>query len=342
MFFQGIFDPQALPPITEDSMKKTASFLQPNGTAIQQELLRALRYRRPLSLLSVSADFSGTTAISGTSKMETLLRKHLRSTDTVEEDTESHSFILLPETMPDGALVMARRIVKDIVRPSGPIKNLYIGISGIDDGIYRADDLMSTAILSGEAARICGGPIFSIRNFLDKSLSLPTMVAIVQNLPGDAIDHISSFLERTRHEPEGIRKAAAETARKMGKKLRIDDDEQELVTFWILLHDLPRNTVPGGSDEVLPHLSRRKKVTHTKLLGMISPPDFPLGTRENALLTAVRMLLEEVVIYSNPTQELFGDLLRKVATECDRQGLNRQVLALFKKTTPSEWLPFSS
>ena len=149
-------------------MKKTAS-LHPNGTAIQQELLRALRYRRPLSLLSVSADFSGATSLAtGTSRMETILRRHLRSTDTVEEDTENHSFILLPETMPDGALVMARRIVKDLVRPSGAIKNLYIGISGIDDGIYRADDLMNTAILSGEAARTCGNPIFSVRNFLDK------------------------------------------------------------------------------------------------------------------------------------------------------------------------------
>ena len=237
---------------------------------------------------------------------------------------------------------MARRIVKDLVRPSGAIKNLFIGISGIDDGIYRADDLMNTAILSGEAARICGNSIFSVRNFLDKSLSLPVMVAIIQNLPGDAVAHISSFLERTRHEPEGIRRAAADTAEKMAKKLRIEEDEQELLRFWILLHDLPRNTTAGNSDEVLPHLSRRKKVTHGKLLGMISPPDFPLGTRENALLTAVRMLLEEVVIYSNPTQELFGDLLRKVALECEHQGLNRQVMALFKKTVPADWLPFSS
>ena len=323
-------------------MKKTAS-LHPNGTAIQQELLRALRYRRPLSLLSVSADFSGSTSLAtGTSRMETLLRGHLRSTDTVEEDTENHSFILLPETMPDGALVMARRIVKDLVRHSGAIKNLYIGISGIDDGIYRADDLMNTAILSGEAARTLGNPIFSVRNFLDKSLSLPVMVAIIQNLPGDAVVHISSFLERTRHEPEGIRRAAADTAEKMAKKLRIDEDEQELLRFWILLHDLPRNTTAGNSEEALPHLSRRKKVTHGKLLGMISPPDFPLGTRENALLTAVRMLLEEVVIYSNPTQELFGDLLRKVSQECEHQGLNRQVMALFKKTVPADWLPFSS
>ncbi|EQD34718.1 hypothetical protein B1A_18573, partial [mine drainage metagenome] len=52
--------------------------------------------------------------MSGMSRAETLLRGHLRNTDTVEADTETHSFILLPETMIDGALVMARRLVKDL------------------------------------------------------------------------------------------------------------------------------------------------------------------------------------------------------------------------------------
>ncbi len=315
----------------------------PRGASIQQELLRALRYRRPLSILSVSAEFSGAPSLmSGLSRAETLLRGHLRNTDTVEADTENHSFILLPETMLDGALVMAQRLVKDLLRPEGMVKSLSIGISGIDDGIYRADDLVNTAILSDEAAQILGHPIFSIRNFLDKSLSLSTVIAIILNLPGDSLSQISSFLERTRHEPEGIRKSAAAMAVKIAKKLKIEEDDQELITFWILLHDLPRNTSAQDSTEDLPRLSRRKKVSHGKLLEMLSPPEPPLGTREKALLAAVRMLLDEVVIYNNPTQELFGDLLRKVSAECEHQGLNRQVVALLRKTSPSDWLPFSS
>lgn len=315
-----------------------------NQGSIQQELLRALRYHRPLSLLAITAEYSNTPSLlaAGT-RFHDILRKHLRNTDVVAEDTETRSYLLLPETPIEGALILADRLAHDLVPPDGVLKSLQIGISAIDEGVYRADDLISTAIISNMAARSSGRTIFSISTFRDRSLSLPAMVAVVLTLPADDLLELSAFLERTRHEPEGIRKSASELAAKLARKLKLDEDVQEIVRFWVLMHDLPRNTRPEAlPDEPLPHLSRRKKAFHTNLMHYTPLAENPAKSeaRARALLEVFTEVLSEIESYHNPTEEIFGDILKKVLAHCEERGMDKQVIALVRKTASMEW--FSS
>ncbi|EQD24998.1 MAG: hypothetical protein D084_Lepto4C00288G0002 [Leptospirillum sp. Group IV 'UBA BS'] len=317
-----------------------------NQGSIQQELLRALRYHRPLSLLAITAEYSTTPSLlSAGTRFHDILRKHLRNTDIVAEDTETRVYLLLPETPIEGSLILANRLVRDLVSPEGLLKSLHIGLSAIDEGVYRADDLISTAIISNMAAQSAGRPIFSIATFRDKSLSLSAMVAVALNLPVDDLEELSAFLERTRHEPEGIRKSASELAVRLSKKLKLDDDTQEIVRFWILMHDLPRNTTPAPApDEILPHLSRRKKAFHTSLMNYSPLAENPAKreAKARALLDVFTAVLQEIETYHNPTQEIFEDILRKVVARCEDRGMDKQVLALVRKTSSAEWFSYPS
>ena len=315
-----------------------------NQGSIQQELLRALRYHRPLSLLAITAEYSNTSSLLAAGTwFHDILRKHLRNTDVVAEDSETRSYLLLPETPIEGALILANRLARDLVPPDGILKSLQIGISAIDEGVYRADDLINTAIISNMAARSSGLTIFSISTFRDRSLSLPTMVAVVLTFPADDILELSTFLERTRHEPEGIRKSASELAVKLARKLKFDEDIQEILRFWILMHDLPRNTTPATSpDEPLPHLSRRKKAFHASLMhySPLAENTAKNEVRVRALLDVFTAVLSEIESYHNPTEEIFEDILRKVLAHCEDRGTDKQVIALVRKTASAEW--FSS
>ncbi len=317
-----------------------------NQGSIQQELLRALRYHRPLSLLAITAEHSNTPSLLAAGiKLNDIIRKHLRNTDVVAEDSETRFYLLLPETPMEGGVVLANRLVRDLIQPGGLLKSIYIGISSIDEGVYRADDLISTAIISNMAARAAERTIFSVSAFRDKSLSLPSMVAVMLTLSADDLEELSAFLERTRHEPEGIRKSASELAIKLGRKLKLDDDTQEVVRFWVLMHDLSRNTAPAPDpSETLPHLSRRKKAFHGTLMHYSPLGDSPAKTepKAKALLEVFQAVLKEIEAYHNPTEEIFNDILRKVLASCEERGIDKQVLALARKTSSSEWFSYPS
>ncbi len=317
-----------------------------NQGSIQQELLRALRYHRPLSLLAITAEYSTTPSLlaAGT-KLNDIVRKHLRNTDVIAEESETRFYLLLPETPMEGGMVLANRLVRDLIQPGGLLKSLHIGISSIDEGVYRADDLISTAIISNMAARATERPIFSISAFRDKSLSLPTMVAVLLSLSAEDLEELSGFLERTRHEPEGIRKSASELSIKLGRKLKLDDDTQEIVRFWVLMHDLSRNTAPAPDPaETLPHLSRRKKAFHTSLMhySPLAETSVKIDPKSKALIDIFQAVLQEIEAYHNPTEEIFDDILRKVLASCEDRGIDKQVLALVRKTTSSEWFSYPS
>ncbi len=323
-------------------MKKTLP--AHNHGSIQQELLRALRYHRPLSLLAVTAEYSTTPSLmaAGT-RFPDLIKKHLRNTDIVAEDFDTRFFLLLPETSIEGCYVLANRLVKDILTPDGILKTLHIGISAIDEGVYRADDLINMAILSNMAARTAGMTIFSISNFHDKSLSLPSMVAVILNMSSEEIEDLSAFFERTRHEPEGIRRSSSELVIKLSKKLKIEEDVQEILRFWILMHDLSRNTTSAREPEQnLPHLSRRKKAFHTSLMHYAYPDTHQgkIDSKGQALLEIFQGVLKDIGAYHNPTEEIFSEILRKVLTTSENAGTDKQVIALVRKTTPSEWFSY--
>ena len=315
-----------------------------NHGPIQQELLRALRYHRPLSLLTITAEYSSTPSLlaAGT-RFHDLIKRHLRNTDIVAEESETRSYLLLPETPIEGSLILAQRLVRDLLTPESILKTLHIGISAIDEGVYRADDLINTALISNLAAQAMDRTIFCITNFRDKSLTLPALVAMSLNLSADELEELSSFLERTRHEPEGIRLSSSELAVKLSKKLKLEEETQEVIRYWILMHDLPRNATPDpGDNPTIPHLSRRKRAFHTSLMhyAPASSSSEKCDLKARALIEIVQEVLQDIESYHNPTEEIFSEILKKVLATCEDKGLDKQVIALVRKTSPSEWFSY--
>jgi hypothetical protein len=325
-------------------MKKTGS--SQHQSPIQQEILRSLRYHRPLSLMVVGSDPSSPpTLLSSGSKFSEILRRHLRNTDIVTEESDMQALLLLPETPLKGALVVGNRLAEDLLKggPGSSFDGLAIGISSIEDGVYRAEDLVQTAILSNRAAKATGQPLFTISNFRDKSLSLPTLVAIGLLLPGDDAAHLSSFFERTRREPEGLRQSASKLTVKLAERLKISEEAQEALAFWILFHDIPQYTSDSTEPEQkLPHLSRRKKALHGLILHYLSKEERTksVDPKSRALLTVVRAVLQEIVSYHNPTEEMFDDLLGKIVSRFESEGMDKKILNIVRKTQPTEWFPY--
>ncbi len=323
-------------------MKKTVS--SQNQNPIQQEILRALRYHRPLSVMVVTTDPSSTPPLMSTNtKFSDALRRHLRNTDLLTEELEGSALLLLPETPLKGALIVGKRIVDDMLQPSSPFEGLCIGISSIEDGVYRADDLVNTAKLSNRAAKASGQPLFTIATFRDKSLSLSALTAIALILSGEDSAHLSAFFERARHEPEGLRESAARLIVKLADKLKLPEELQEALSFWILFHDIPDYTSDAGAPEQKPpHLSRRKKALHSLILSYASKDHAAKAAdpKSTALLGIVQAVLQEIVSYHNPTEEMFDDLLGKIVARFESDGVDKKILAVVRKTQPTEWFPY--
>lgn len=324
-------------------MRKAVPFQNP--APIQQELLRALRYHRPLSLLAVSAELaSNPSLLSSTTRLSDVLRRHLRGTDALAEDSGTQTFLLLPETSLEGALILGNRLVRDIMESSGPFESLTIGISSIDDGVYRADDLISTAILANRAGKVANRAIFPLGVFLDRSLSLSFASALAIALPGEDIIHLSSFLERNRHEPEGLRSSAATLIVKIAGKMKVGEEIQDVLRFWTLLHDLPRHTSPDpATDEKMPHLSRRKKALHSLILSFAPKAKgegLPVDKKAQALLSIFQAVLDEISSFPNPTEEILVELITRITARFESQGTEKQILSAVRKAEPSEWFPY--
>lgn len=323
-------------------MKKNAS--SQNQTPIQQEILRALRYHRPLSLLAVSAEpASAPSLLSSNTKFAEGLRRHLRNTDMVAEESDMQALLVLPETPITGAIVVGNRLIGDLLLKSGAFHDLTVGISAIDEGVYRAEDLIQTANLANRAGKAAGLPLFTIATFRDKSLSLSTLVAIALTLSGEESRNLSSLYERTRHEPEGLRESASRLIQKIAAKLKIPEELQEILSFWILFHDIPQLSMEHPSpDQKVPHLSRRKKALQSLILSYAPSKEAPdtLDPAVRTLLEIVRAVLGEIGAYHNPTEEIFADLLGKVLTRFETGGSDKKILAALRKTQPAEWFSY--
>lgn len=325
-------------------MKKTVP--SQNPTSIQQELLRALRYHRPLSLISISTEVATSPSMMAAStRFSDILRRHLRNTDILSEESGTQSYLLLPETPLEGALIVGNRLSRDLIQGAGPFENPTIGISAIADGIYRADDLIHTAIMANRAARAAGYPLFTISTFRDKTLSLPFLVAVILNLSQDDTRHLSSFLERSRREPEKLRETAAALGSRLANRLKIPAENHDVISFWILFHDLLSGTSgPDSLEEKMPAMSRRKKILHAAILRQApgtGSPEPGADPRTRGMLEIFHAVLIELGSFSNPTEEVVSDLLKTVLARIERRGnADKQTVTAFQKTQPRDWIPF--
>jgi diguanylate cyclase (GGDEF)-like protein len=128
---------------------------------LQQEFRRSSRYRRPLSCVLLDLDrFSAINEEYGQhfgdvvlAQFGEIMRRGLRDSDLAARYEGEAFVLLLPETPPDQAVVVAERIrgrLKDHVFSNGVVAcslSASFGIAGVPDArVARTDDLVSLAV----------------------------------------------------------------------------------------------------------------------------------------------------------------------------------------------------
>ena len=72
----------------------------------------------------------------------------------------------------------------------------------------------------------------------------------------------------------------------------------------------------------------------------LGEPSAKTDSKAKALLEIFQAVLKEIEAYHNPTEEIFDDILHKVLASCEGRGVDKQVLALVRKTSSSDWFSY--
>jgi diguanylate cyclase (GGDEF)-like protein len=139
--------------------------------ALRRELERARRYRHTLSLLMIDVDdfkrfndlFGHPAGDLALRNIADLLRKHARTTDIIARYGGEEFAVILPESTPGGALMVAERIKLEVAGHNfiqdakEPVHlTVSIGIYSADNGEISEDQIVSLADDASYAAKKSG------------------------------------------------------------------------------------------------------------------------------------------------------------------------------------------
>lgn len=123
---------------------------------IKVEITRSRRYYRPLSLVVLSAEISGSSSPSfffniqhdltnrfSVARMSQIIDEHIRQTDLVFRDQRSRFIILCPETKKEDSVLLAERIMGVVKNMTG--LDLFFGTAVFPDDAINFDDLIDAA-----------------------------------------------------------------------------------------------------------------------------------------------------------------------------------------------------
>lgn len=111
---------------------------------LQQEVARAYRYQRPLTLIAVHCPAARRDDVAA--KIASLLASACRNVDLVARIEPDLFAVLLPETMLEGADIVVARVQADAAAAGSPctVGTAALGVPG-DDGAYSAASLLRLA-----------------------------------------------------------------------------------------------------------------------------------------------------------------------------------------------------
>ena len=220
---------------------------------LAEEITRARRYQRPLSLAIVTIDaFAAIETVPGFKTSDEVLAaigmrlsQLTRAHDLVGRTGPAEFAILLPETdATDARDGLGRLIVEIEAVAEGTVSGVgtSIGIAGFERGL-SAEGMIANARKACDQAQRQGGGQTALASDLDPLEETPTLA-----LPPDAIPALAVALaERDRYTGEHS-KAVIEMSAGVARYLGLRDAEIERIKSAALVHDIGKVAIP---DEIL-------------------------------------------------------------------------------------------
>jgi hypothetical protein len=319
---------------------------------LAREILRAFRYGRALSLLTLDAVYpKGTTPTKSVDTVIDFFISHLRNTDFVLESDTSRLLLLLPETTEEGGAILARRLLdlyaKSPVSSKAATPEVYAGISSIGIGGHTDQDLLGTSRITGRAGQITGQPILTLESLLNQTVTLQDWIALYATLTENEVLIMARVFERVLKEPFGFMSKLAFQTEQIAERLSLDQDDREALSFWIYAMDIPRFARSEGpaANESPAFTSRRRKLLYQKGIELFRPVTKTewrqSKTRWSSNLAPavfraavrIRRFFGEEKDFSVPTFQSFIE-------EFPPQEVPAPVKNLLVRTVPSDWAPF--
>jgi diguanylate cyclase (GGDEF)-like protein/putative nucleotidyltransferase with HDIG domain len=220
---------------------------------LSEEVERARRYQRPLSVVVVSIDdFSALELRHGFKAGDELLQsfaKRLaattRSHDLIGRTSQAEFGLLLPDTGPEGALPSLERLLVELeLAGEGAIRaaGASMGVAALERGL-SAEGLLASARMACEHASGNGGGRAVLAAESDAAVEPPN-----QGAQREAIEALAvALLERDKYTGEHS-EAVIEMSGAVARNLGLNMPEVERVRSAALLHDIGKVAIP---DEIL-------------------------------------------------------------------------------------------
>lgn len=273
---------------------------------LRQETNRALRYRRPLSLVVFNIDhFRTINNIYGhhggddlLQQLAHLLQQHLRENDIITRYGGEEFAVIMPETNAESALETAdrlRRLVQEnkfiiasredrpqaLLTVSGGVASLPVD-SGDKDGLVMAVELAVLRAKSMSRNRVCR---FAEGDLNSTRLDPAQIHKLLQDASLAAVESLAQALDARDYYTRGHSENVTRVALAIAQEMNLPKDAQTKLRTAALLHDIGKIGVP---DQIL---NKKGSLTHHEMELIRSHPS--IGA---AILAKAPMLADVIPV----------------------------------------------
>ncbi|MHB1606029.1 MAG: hypothetical protein ACYCTV_06515 [Leptospirales bacterium] len=329
---------------------------------VAREILRAFRYGRDLSLLTIEVSVpkgsSERIAFKGADSLSGFFDPHLRNTDSSLSMGPDQLLLLLPETPEEGAAILGRRLIEIYVNTPGPSSpdplpatqfvRLHAGVSSIGIGGHTDSELVLTSQMTARAAMMFSEPLVSLKSLLTQQFSIFQWIGLYATLSDTEILVLSRVFERALKEPFGFMNKLSSQIERFAEELELDSEDREALTFWIYAMELPRFSSKEKhqvSTDPPEYTSRRKKLLFQRGLEL-----FGIGAEEGGrghksrwnspVGPALFQAAIRIRAFFDKNQEVSTDQFDNFIRDFPDRNAPASVIRLLSKTSPMDWVPF--
>lgn len=335
---------------------------QDRSNEVAREILRAFRYGRDLSLLTLEISFpKGTServAFKGSDSLSGFFDPHLRNTDFSLAMGSGQLLLLLPETPEEGAEILGRRLLDIYTNtpapasadplPSGQFIRLHAGVSSIGIGGHTDSDLVSTSQMAVRSAMMFSEPLIALNNLLSGQFSIYRWISLYATLSDTEILVLSRVFERALKEPFGFMNKLSNQIERLAHELELDSEDRDALAFWIYAMELPRFSL---KDEKAPwtdppeYTSRRRKLLFQRGLELFGK-NMDTGGRSHKsrwnspLAPSLFQAAIQIREFFDKHPEGSKDQFDRFIQEFHERDIPSSVIRLLARTSPTDWIPF--
>ncbi len=344
------------------ALPSPSSKSQDRSNEVSREILRAFRYGRALSLLTLEISFpkgtSDRVAYKGSDSLSGFFDPHLRNTDFSLPMRAGQLILLLPETPEEGAEILGRRLLDIYLNTPGPASSdpvsaghfirLNAGVSSIGVGGHTDSDLVSTSQMAVRAAMMFSEPLISLNGLLNKQFSIYRWVSLYATLSDTEILVLSRVFERALKEPFGFMNKLSSQIERLTGELELDSEDRDALAFWIYAMDLPKFSKMDQQQPVEDppeYTSRRRKLLFQRGLELFGYGKDAGGKSQKSrwnsplapgLFQAAIQIREFFEQFPEGSRDQFYTFIQ----ELHERDFPSSVIRLLAKTSPSDWIPF--